>query len=86
MEQGGESCQRGISMSNPGREVVKLAKAAGGKLISKDGHHEVWEVEHKLFRIATAGKRPSRIINAYTRELRGMIERQTKDKKKSRHV
>ena len=56
-----------------GSELERLAKRAGGKLLSRKGHHSEWLVRGKVYRIATAGSRPSHLINAMGKALKRAV-------------
>ena len=64
-----------------GAELERLAKRAGGTLLSRKGHHSEWLVRGKIYRISTAGSRPSHLINAMGKALKRAV---TDERKRSR--
>lgn len=69
-------------MAHPGLELVKYLKANGGSMVSKSGHHEVWELDGERFRIATAGKRPIGVFKDMKRKAQSRVKMRTPKKKK----
>lgn len=58
---------------HPGKELERLAKRAGGTLISRKAQHSEWVVRGKTYRISTVGQRPSHIIQSMTRVFKQAI-------------
>ena len=53
-------------------------------MLAKEGHHETWKLGGRIYRVATAGKRPGYVFESLRRQIDGYLTRQRRLERETR--